>query len=153
MCTDICGTEAIDPSGVVVKGVRDRAARDRVLKWATGAVAALHLRGLRVDFRGALRARRGWEAGASCLAARGRFFGVLTVAVTSRPERLLPSPDLLDRLAGVVAHPATALANGRLVDRITREARHDSLTGLASPTPRSTPRSGPARTVRPPPGT
>jgi diguanylate cyclase (GGDEF)-like protein len=65
------------------------------------------------------------------IAARGRFFGVLTVAVTSRPERLLPSPDLLDRLAGVVAHAATALGNGRLVDRIIREARHDSLTGLA----------------------
>jgi diguanylate cyclase (GGDEF)-like protein len=65
------------------------------------------------------------------IAARASFFGVLTVSVTSRPERLRPSPDLLDGLAGVVAHAATALANGQLVDRITREARHDSLTGLA----------------------
>jgi diguanylate cyclase (GGDEF)-like protein len=64
------------------------------------------------------------------IAARGSFFGILTVAVTSRPERLHPSPHLLDRLAGVVAHAATALANGRLVDRMAREARHDSLTGL-----------------------
>jgi diguanylate cyclase (GGDEF)-like protein len=64
------------------------------------------------------------------IAARGSFFGVLTVSVTSNPERLHLSPDLLGRLEGVVAHAATALANGRLFDRITREARHDSLTGL-----------------------
>ncbi|MFL5866058.1 MAG: diguanylate cyclase [Thermoleophilaceae bacterium] len=64
------------------------------------------------------------------IAARGSFFGILTVAVTEAPERLHPSSDLLDRLAGVVAHAATALANGRLVDRMAREARHDSLTGL-----------------------
>jgi diguanylate cyclase (GGDEF)-like protein len=64
------------------------------------------------------------------IAARGSFFGVLTVAVTADAERLRTSPELLDRLRGVVAHAATALANGRLVDRITREARHDSLTGL-----------------------
>jgi diguanylate cyclase (GGDEF)-like protein len=64
------------------------------------------------------------------IAARGSFFGVLTVSVGSDPERLSPTSDLLDRLEGVVAHAATALANGRLFDRITREARHDSLTGL-----------------------
>jgi diguanylate cyclase (GGDEF)-like protein len=64
------------------------------------------------------------------IAARGEFFGVLNVDVVSQPGRLRPTPELLDRLAGVVAHAATALANGRLVDRMTREARHDSLTGL-----------------------
>jgi len=64
------------------------------------------------------------------ITARGSFFGLLNVDVTSRPERLRPTAELRDRLAGVVAHAATALANGRLVDRITREARHDSLTGL-----------------------
>ena len=64
------------------------------------------------------------------IAARGSFFGILTVAVTSDSERLRPSPQLLDRLAGVVAHAATALGNGRLVDRMAQEARHDSLTGL-----------------------
>jgi hypothetical protein len=48
-----------------VSGVRgDRAVQDPVLKWASRAVA-LRLRGLHVDFRGALRARRGFEAGAS----------------------------------------------------------------------------------------
>ena len=64
------------------------------------------------------------------IAARGSFFGVLTVSVVSDPERLRSTPELLDRLEGVVAHAATALENGRLVDRITLEARHDSLTGL-----------------------
>jgi diguanylate cyclase (GGDEF)-like protein len=64
------------------------------------------------------------------IAARGEFFGVLIAGVTSDPNRLRPSSELLDRLAGVVAHSATALANARLFDRITREARHDSLTGL-----------------------
>jgi diguanylate cyclase (GGDEF)-like protein len=64
------------------------------------------------------------------IAARGEFFGVLAVSVTSDRERLRLSPELLDRLAGVVAHSATALANARLFDRITREARHDNLTGL-----------------------
>ena len=64
------------------------------------------------------------------ITARGSFFGLLNVDVTARPERLRPTAELRDRLAGVVAHAATALANGRLVDRITREARHDSLTGL-----------------------
>jgi diguanylate cyclase (GGDEF)-like protein len=64
------------------------------------------------------------------IAARGEFFGVLSVSVTSGRERLRLSPELLDRLAGVVAHSATALANARLFDRITREARHDNLTGL-----------------------
>ncbi|HEY1358777.1 MAG TPA: GGDEF domain-containing protein [Thermoleophilaceae bacterium] len=64
------------------------------------------------------------------IAARGSFFGILTVAVVSGEERLEPTPEVLDRLAGVVAHAATALANGRLVDRMAQEARHDSLTGL-----------------------
>src|SRR4051794_13132873 len=64
------------------------------------------------------------------IAARGSFFGILTVAVVAGPGRLRPCPELLDRLAGVVAHAATALANGRLVDRMAQEARHDSLTGL-----------------------
>ncbi len=64
------------------------------------------------------------------IAARGSFFGILTVAVVASPRRLEPTPQLLDRLAGVVAHAATALANGRLVDRMAQEARHDSLTGL-----------------------
>jgi diguanylate cyclase (GGDEF)-like protein len=64
------------------------------------------------------------------IAARSKFFGTLHVTVTSDPDRLRPCPALTDRLAGVVAQAATALGNGRLVDRITQEARRDSLTGL-----------------------
>lgn len=63
--TDACMTEAAQASRVVVSGVRNRAARDRVIKWASRAAAALELHGLRVEVRGALRARRGLVAGAS----------------------------------------------------------------------------------------
>ena len=66
------------------------------------------------------------------VAARGEFFGVLTVAVVEGPERLRPTPDLLDRLSGVVAQAATALQGGRLIDRVTHQALHDGLTGLAN---------------------
>jgi diguanylate cyclase (GGDEF)-like protein len=64
------------------------------------------------------------------LAAPGRLLGVLAVAVRDRPERLKPTPELLDRLSGVGAQATTALQNGRLVDLITYQALHDQLTGL-----------------------
>jgi diguanylate cyclase (GGDEF)-like protein len=57
---------------------------------------------------------------------------MLAVAVRDRPERLAPTPDLLDRLSGVGAQASTALGNGRLVDVITHQALHDQLTGLAN---------------------
>ncbi len=60
------------------------------------------------------------------------FLGVLTVAVRERAERLEATPDLLDRLSGVAAQATTALENGRLLDQITHQALHDSLTGLAN---------------------
>jgi diguanylate cyclase (GGDEF)-like protein len=66
------------------------------------------------------------------LAAPGQLLGLLTVSVRDRPERLISSPDLLDRLSGVAAHATTALQNGRLVDVITHQALHDQLTGLAN---------------------
>lgn len=62
--------------------------------------------------------------------ARGAFLGVLSVAVAERPERLRASPELLDRLSGVVAQAATALQTGRLIDHITHQALHDGLTDL-----------------------
>jgi diguanylate cyclase (GGDEF)-like protein len=62
------------------------------------------------------------------------FLGFLIVSVTHAPERLDPTPDLLDRLSGVAAHATTALQNGRLLDRITHQALHDELTGLANRT-------------------
>jgi diguanylate cyclase (GGDEF)-like protein len=60
------------------------------------------------------------------------LLGVLAVSVLDRRERLDANPDLLDRLSGVAAQATTALENGRLVDQITYQARHDDLTGLAN---------------------
>jgi diguanylate cyclase (GGDEF)-like protein len=61
-----------------------------------------------------------------------QFLGVVAVSVMDRPDRLDPTPDLLDRLSGVAAQATTALQNGRLVDQITHQALHDDLTGLAN---------------------
>jgi diguanylate cyclase (GGDEF)-like protein len=66
------------------------------------------------------------------IVARGDFLGTLTVTVTSDAERLRPRRDLLDRLSGVVAQAASALQTARLVDKVTHQARHDGLTGLAN---------------------
>jgi diguanylate cyclase (GGDEF)-like protein len=66
------------------------------------------------------------------IVAHGNLLGMLTVAVHSRRERLDPRQDLLDRLSGVAAHAASALENGRLIDHVTYQARHDGLTGLAN---------------------
>ncbi len=66
------------------------------------------------------------------IATSQRFLGTVHVSVRERPERLAPSPELIDRLSGVVAHAVIALENGRLVDHITHQARHDQLTGLAN---------------------
>jgi diguanylate cyclase (GGDEF)-like protein len=60
------------------------------------------------------------------------FLGLLAVSVHDRPGRLEPAGGLLDRLSGVAAQATTALQNGRLVDAITHQALHDSLTGLAN---------------------
>ena len=66
------------------------------------------------------------------IVSRRRYLGSLTVTVTSEPERLQARRDLLDRLSGVVAHAGTALQTARLVDKVTYQARHDGLTGLAN---------------------
>jgi len=66
------------------------------------------------------------------IASSAKFLGTLAVSVLERPERLKLTSDLRDRLSGVAAHATTALENGRLVDRITHQAHHDSLTGLAN---------------------
>jgi diguanylate cyclase (GGDEF)-like protein len=60
----------------------------------------------------------------------GHFYGTLNVSVGARPERLECNPDLLDRLAGVVAQAATALDNARLLETMEHQAKHDNLTGL-----------------------
>src|SRR5205823_6388418 len=66
------------------------------------------------------------------IATEESLLGILTVSVRTGPHRLKPSPDLLNRLSGVAAQATTALQNGRLVDRITHQALHDQLTGLAN---------------------
>jgi diguanylate cyclase (GGDEF)-like protein len=66
------------------------------------------------------------------LSSDDALLGLLAVSVLDRPDRLRPTPDLLDRLSGVAAQAATALMNGRLVDEITHQAHHDQLTGLAN---------------------
>ena len=60
------------------------------------------------------------------------LLGILTVSVREDSGRLAPNPDLLNRLSGVAAQATTALQNGKLVDRITHQALHDELTGLAN---------------------
>ena len=64
------------------------------------------------------------------IVAHGHFYGSLHVTVTDRPERLQPTPALLDLLAGVVAQTATALDNARLIETMAHQARFDNLTGL-----------------------
>jgi diguanylate cyclase (GGDEF)-like protein/putative nucleotidyltransferase with HDIG domain len=64
------------------------------------------------------------------IVAHDHFYGILTVSALEDPERLRPDPELLDRLAGVVAQAATALDNARLLETMTHQARHDNLTGL-----------------------
>jgi diguanylate cyclase (GGDEF)-like protein len=62
--------------------------------------------------------------------AHGRYYGALVASATERPERLQPTPDLLDRLAGVAAQSATALDNARLIETMAHQASTDNLTGL-----------------------
>jgi diguanylate cyclase (GGDEF)-like protein len=64
------------------------------------------------------------------IATAKRFLGTVHVSVRERPDRLADTPELRDRLSGVAAHAMIALENGRLVDHITYQARHDQLTGL-----------------------
>jgi diguanylate cyclase (GGDEF)-like protein/putative nucleotidyltransferase with HDIG domain len=64
------------------------------------------------------------------IVAHDHFYGSLHVSVAERPERLKPTPALLDLLAGVVAQTATALDNARLIETMAHQARFDNLTGL-----------------------
>jgi diguanylate cyclase (GGDEF)-like protein len=66
------------------------------------------------------------------IVARGDYLGTLSVSVTSEPERLRPRRELLDRVSGVVAQAASAIQTARLVDKVTYQAQHDGLTGLAN---------------------
>jgi diguanylate cyclase (GGDEF)-like protein len=66
------------------------------------------------------------------IATTDRFLGCVVVSVRHDAARLANTSELRDRLSGVAAHAVTALENGRLVDHITHQARHDRLTGLAN---------------------
>lgn len=64
------------------------------------------------------------------IVAHDHFYGVLTTSVVERPERLRPTPDLLDRVAGIAAQAATAFDNARLIETMALQASTDNLTGL-----------------------
>jgi diguanylate cyclase (GGDEF)-like protein len=64
------------------------------------------------------------------VALAGQTIGCIVAGVTVGPERLAITPRLGDRLKGVAAQAATAIANARLVDQIRFQAVHDTLTGL-----------------------
>ena len=66
------------------------------------------------------------------LATADSFLGLLIISVFDRPDRLKPTPELLDRVSGVAAQAITALQNGCLLDEMTHQALHDQLTGLAN---------------------
>jgi diguanylate cyclase (GGDEF)-like protein len=81
---------------------------------------------------GGLRAVGAVASVAVPIATADRLLGTVQVSVRERPERLGPTTELIDRLAGLAAHAVIALENGRLVDQITHEAQHDQLTGLGN---------------------
>jgi diguanylate cyclase (GGDEF)-like protein len=64
------------------------------------------------------------------IVAHERFYGVLTASAIDRAERLRPTPDLIDRLAGVAAQSATAFDNARMIETMAHQAATDNLTGL-----------------------
>ena len=64
----------------------------------------------------------------------GDTVGCLVAAVSERPDRLTPSPQLEDSLRGLASQASTALRNARLVEQISHQALHDALTGLPNRT-------------------
>jgi diguanylate cyclase (GGDEF)-like protein len=66
------------------------------------------------------------------IVARGEYLGTLNVGVSGDADRLKPRRELIDRLSGIVAQAASALQTARLIDKVTYQARHDGLTGLAN---------------------
>jgi diguanylate cyclase (GGDEF)-like protein len=60
------------------------------------------------------------------LVAQGAFHGVLATVVEEA------DPDVVERLEGLAAHGANALANAALLERLTEQASVDALTGLAN---------------------
>jgi diguanylate cyclase (GGDEF)-like protein len=75
------------------------------------------------------------RAGVGCVAvvpisAGSEFFGVATAGFVD-PDRLRDgASDLIERLAGLADHAATAMQNSHLLSRLHAQALHDPLTGL-----------------------
>jgi diguanylate cyclase (GGDEF)-like protein len=62
--------------------------------------------------------------------SRGRFLGVVSAAVRQDGDVLRCDDHLLERLAGLADHAATALENAALLDQVQHQALHDPLTGV-----------------------
>jgi len=78
-------------------------------------------------------AKLGLEASIAVpLAGPERLLGLMFIAVLDRSERLHPTPELTAQIEGVVAQATTTLENGRLMDVVVHQARHDQLTGLGN---------------------
>jgi diguanylate cyclase (GGDEF)-like protein len=68
----------------------------------------------------------------SPIVLRGTVLGAIAVAVDEPAHRLREARELDDRLLGIGAQAAVGMENGQLIDRISHQARHDALTGLAN---------------------
>jgi diguanylate cyclase (GGDEF)-like protein len=78
-------------------------------------------------------AKLGLEASIAVpLAGADQLLGLMFIAVLDRSERLHPTPELTAQIEGVVAQATTTLENGRLMDVVVHQARHDQLTGLGN---------------------
>jgi diguanylate cyclase (GGDEF)-like protein len=76
-------------------------------------------------------ARDGFEAAVVIpLAPSDHLLGMVFMGVRDHPERLRRSAELSAQLEALIAQAAPTLENGRLMDVIVHQSRHDQLTGL-----------------------
>ncbi|MPZ74861.1 MAG: diguanylate cyclase [Nitriliruptorales bacterium] len=83
------------------------------------------------DFLAPLFERAGVESVAVVpITAGSEFFGVITAGFVDSEALRGGDVDLIERLAGLADHAATALQNSYLLERVHAQSLHDSLTGL-----------------------